>query len=178
MSNGTNIVVTAYGHDKVIDKISVSLFDKPEVSYYRSKHESNAAEEYCKAINSLELHENKWVSAQIISECAQYSLGTFRPFNFENIILRLDDRSIQKIMREVDSRELAKALKSEDTEVLDKVFRNMSKNAATMLKEDMEYIGPVRLRDVKESQEKILSIVNHLEDTGEITIIGENEELI
>ncbi|MCL2093274.1 MAG: flagellar motor switch protein FliG [Treponema sp.] len=98
-----------------------------------------------------------------------------RMFVFEDIVM-LDDRSIQKVMREVDSQELAKALKSVDTEVQDKIFRNMSKRAAGMLKEDMEYMGPVRLKDVEEAQQKIVSIIRHLEDTGEIVIARAGEE--
>ena len=102
-----------------------------------------------------------------------------RMFVFEDIVM-LDDRSIQKVMREVDSQELAKALKSVDTEVQDKIFRNMSKRAAGMLKEDMEYMGPVRLKDVEEAQQKIVSIIRHLEDTGEIVVArsGEDEMVV
>ncbi|MDR0290213.1 MAG: flagellar motor switch protein FliG [Treponema sp.] len=102
-----------------------------------------------------------------------------RMFVFEDIVM-LDDRAIQKVMREVDSQELAKALKSVDTEVQDKIFKNMSKRAATMLKEDMEYMGPVRLKDVEEAQQKIVSIIRHLEDTGEIVVArsGEDEMIV
>ena len=102
-----------------------------------------------------------------------------RMFVFEDIVM-LDDRAIQKVMREVDSQELAKALKSVDTEVQDKIFKNMSKRAATMLKEDMEYMGPVRLKDVEEAQQKIVSIIRHLEDTGEIVVArsGEDEMVV
>jgi flagellar motor switch protein FliG len=102
-----------------------------------------------------------------------------RMFVFEDIVM-LDDRAIQKVMREVDSQELAKALKSVDSEVQDKIFKNMSKRAASMLKEDMEYMGPVRLKDVEEAQQKIVSIIRHLEDTGEIVIArsGEDEMVV
>jgi flagellar motor switch protein FliG len=102
-----------------------------------------------------------------------------RMFVFEDIVM-LDDRSIQRVMREVDSQELAKALRSVDTEVQDKIFRNMSKRAAGMLKEDMEYMGPVRLKDVEEAQQKIVSIIRHLEDTGDIVIAraGEDELVV
>jgi flagellar motor switch protein FliG len=102
-----------------------------------------------------------------------------RMFVFEDIVM-LDDRAIQKVMREVDSQELAKALKSVDSEVQDKIFKNMSKRAAGMLKEDMEYMGPVRLKDVEESQQKIVSIIRHLEDTGEIVVAraGEDELVV
>jgi flagellar motor switch protein FliG len=98
-----------------------------------------------------------------------------RMFVFEDIVM-LDDRAIQKVMREVDSQELAKALKSVDTEVQDKIFRNMSKRAAGMLKEDMEYMGPVRLKDVEEAQQKIVSIIRHLEDTGDIVVARSGED--
>ncbi|MDR2313921.1 MAG: flagellar motor switch protein FliG [Spirochaetaceae bacterium] len=98
-----------------------------------------------------------------------------RMFVFEDIVM-LDDRAIQKVMREVDSQELAKALKSVDTEVQDKIFRNMSKRAAGMLKEDMEYMGPIRLKDVEEAQQKIVSIIRHLEDTGEIVVARSGED--
>jgi len=100
-----------------------------------------------------------------------------RLFVFENIVM-LDDRAIQKVMREVDSQELAKALKSVNPEVQDKIFRNMSQRAATMLKEDMEYMGPVRLKDVEESQQKIISIIRHLKDSGEIVITHSEEDLL
>ena len=98
-----------------------------------------------------------------------------RMFVFEDIVM-LDDRAIQKVLREVDTQELAKALKAVDTEVQDKIFKNMSKRAAGMLKEDMEYMGPVRLKDVEEAQQKIVSIIRHLEDTGEIVIARSGED--
>jgi len=101
-----------------------------------------------------------------------------RMFVFEDIVM-LDDRSIQKVLREVDSGELAKALKSVDEEVQDKVFRNMSKRAAGMLKEDMEFMGPIRVKDVEEAQQKIVSIIRKLEEAGEIIIArGDEDEMI
>jgi len=101
-----------------------------------------------------------------------------RMFVFEDIVM-LDDRAIQKVLREVDTNELAKALRAVDSEVQDKIFRNMSKRAATLLKEDMEYMGPLRLKDVEESQQKIVSIIRKLEEQGEIVIArGGEDELI
>ena len=102
-----------------------------------------------------------------------------RMFVFEDIVM-LNDRDIQKVMREVDSQGLAKALKSVDSEVQDKIFKNMSKRAANMLKEEMEYMGPVRLKDVEEAQQKIVSIIRHLEDSGEIIVAraGEDELVV
>ncbi|MDR0539145.1 MAG: flagellar motor switch protein FliG [Spirochaetaceae bacterium] len=102
-----------------------------------------------------------------------------RMFVFEDIVM-LDDRSIQKVLREVDTAELSKALKSVDTEVQEKIYRNMSKRAAAMLKDDMEFMGPVRLKDVEESQQKIVAIIRHLEDQGEIVVAraGEDELVV
>ncbi len=102
-----------------------------------------------------------------------------RMFVFEDIVL-LDDRAIQKVLREVDTGELAKALRGVDSEVQDKIFRNMSKRAASLLKEEMEYMGPVRLKDVEETQQKIVSIIRKLEDQGEIVVArsGEDEMVV
>ncbi len=102
-----------------------------------------------------------------------------RMFVFEDIVM-LDDRAIQKVMREVDTSELGKALKSVDTEVQDKIFRNMSKRASQLLKEDMEYMGPIRMKDVEESQQKIVSIIRKLEEQGEIVVAraGEDELVV
>ena len=98
-----------------------------------------------------------------------------RMFVFEDIVM-LDDRAIQKVLREVDSGELSKALKNVDTEVQDKIFRNMSKRAAATLKEDMEFMGPVRLKDVEEAQQKIVSTIRRLEDAGEVVIARSGED--
>ena len=102
-----------------------------------------------------------------------------RMFVFEDIVL-LDDRAIQKVLREVDTAELAKALKAVDSEVQDKIYRNMSKRASTLLKEDMEYMGPIRLKDVEEAQQRIVSIIRKLEEQGEIVVAraGEGEMVV
>jgi len=99
-------------------------------------------------------------------------------FVFEDI-LSLDDRSIQRILREVDNNELAVALKGSGEEVQNVIFNNLSKRLGTMIKEDMEYMGPVRLKDVEEAQQKIVTIIRKLEDAGEIVISrGGGDEII
>ena len=98
-----------------------------------------------------------------------------RMFVFEDIVL-LDDRAIQRVMREVDTQELSKALKSVDVEVQDKIFKNMSKRAAAMLKEEMEFMGPTRKKDIEDAQQKIVSIIRRLEDSGEIVIARNGED--
>ena len=99
-------------------------------------------------------------------------------FVFEDI-LSLDDRSIQRILREVENNELAIALKGSGEEVQNVIFNNLSKRLAAMIREDMEYMGPVRLKDVEESQQKIVNIIRKLEDAGEIVISrGGGDEII
>ncbi len=98
-----------------------------------------------------------------------------RMFVFEDITL-LDDRAVQQVLREVDTKELALALKSVEDRVRDKVFNNMSKRAASMLQEDMEFMGPVRLRDVEDAQQRVVNIIRRLEEAGEIIIARGGEE--
>ena len=99
-------------------------------------------------------------------------------FVFEDILL-LDDRAIQRVLRDVDNNDLAVALKGANEEVQGVIFKNLSKRLAAMIKEDMEYMGPVRMKDVEEAQQKIVSIIRKLEDSAEIVISrGGGDEII
>ena len=100
-------------------------------------------------------------------------------FVFEDVIL-VDDKGIQAVLREVDNDELGLALKTASPELQEKIFGNMSERAATLIKEDMEYMGPVRVTDVENAQQRIVDIVRRLEEAGEIIISGRGgqEELI
>jgi flagellar motor switch protein FliG len=92
-------------------------------------------------------------------------------FTFDDIIY-VDDSGIQKTLREVESKDLALALKASGEEVAQKVFRNMSERAREMIKEEIEFMGPVRLKNVEEAQQKIVAIVRRLEEAGEVIISG------
>ena len=99
-------------------------------------------------------------------------------FVFEDIKL-LDNRSIQTVLHEVDNNELAIALKNANEEVQKLIFDNLSSRLATMIKEDMEFMGPVRLKDVEDAQQKIVNIIRKLEDSGEIVISrGGGDEIV
>ncbi len=101
-----------------------------------------------------------------------------RMFVFEDI-LSLDNRSIQRFLREVENNQLAVALKGATEEVQKLIFSNMSKRLVEMIREDMEFMGPVRLKDVEEAQQKIVNIIRKLEDAGEIVISrGGGDEII
>ena len=96
-------------------------------------------------------------------------------FVFEDVV-QLDDRAVQQVLKEVDLKELATALKGVNQDVQDKVFRNMSERAVGMLKEDMEFMGPVRLKVVEDAQQKIVGVIRRLEEAGELTIGRGGEE--
>ena len=99
-------------------------------------------------------------------------------FVFEDILL-LDDRAIQRVLRDVDNSDLAIALKGSNEEVQNAIFNNLSKRLAVMIKEDMEFMGPVRMKDVEEAQQKIVNIIRKLEDAAEIVISrGGGDEII
>ncbi|NJD01280.1 MAG: flagellar motor switch protein FliG, partial [Ruminiclostridium sp.] len=101
-----------------------------------------------------------------------------RMFVFEDI-LSLDNRSIQRFLRDVENNQLAIALKGATEEVQKLIFSNMSKRLAEMIREDIEFMGPVRLKDVEEAQQKIVNIIRKLEDAGEIVISrGGGDEII
>lgn len=99
-------------------------------------------------------------------------------FVFEDILL-LDDRAIQRVLRDVDNADLGVALKAENEEVQNVIFKNLSKRLAAMIKEDMEFMGPVRMKDVEEAQQKVVSVIRKLEDSGEIVISrGGGDEIV
>ncbi|QOJ15972.1 MAG: flagellar motor switch protein FliG [Planctomycetia bacterium] len=92
-------------------------------------------------------------------------------FVFEDI-MRVNDKGIQSMLKEVDNEELALALRTASEELKEKIFRNMSERAVTLIKEEMEFMGPVRVSDVEAAQKKIVDVVRRLEDAGEIIIAG------
>ena len=98
-------------------------------------------------------------------------------FVFEDIIT-LDDVAIQRILREVEAKELALALKGCSEEVAEVIYKNQSKRAAASLKEDMEFLGPVRLMDVEKAQQGIVAIIRRLDEAGEIIISRGGEDAI
>ncbi len=98
-------------------------------------------------------------------------------FVFEDI-LYLDDRTIQKILRDVDQKDIAMALKAVNDEVQSKIFKNMSERAAAIIKEEMEFAGPVRLRDVEQAQQNVLDVIRKLEELGEIQLTKGGEDYV
>ncbi len=100
-----------------------------------------------------------------------------RMFVFEDIV-RLSNQAIQRVMREVDNHDLAVALKSANEEVTKIIFNNISKRLQEMIKEDLEFMGPIRVRDVEEAQQRIVNTIRKLDDSGEIIIARQQEDAV
>ena len=96
-------------------------------------------------------------------------------FVFEDVLL-VNDKGIQAVLKEIEHDDLSLALKTANADLREKIFRNMSERAAQLIKEDMEYMGPVRLSDVEGAQQRIVDVVRRLEDAGELIISGRGGE--
>jgi flagellar motor switch protein FliG len=96
-------------------------------------------------------------------------------FTFEDL-LAIEDRGVMSLLKEVNTQDLALALKASSEEMRVKFFRNMSTRAAEMLQEELEIMGPVRLRDVEQAQQKIIQIAKRLEGEGQIVLSGKGTE--
>jgi flagellar motor switch protein FliG len=100
-------------------------------------------------------------------------------FVFEDVI-NLDDRAIQRILKEVEAKDLALALKTANEELLQRIYKNMSTRAASTLREDIEVLGPQRMREVGKAQQNIVDVIRSLEENGQIVISrgGKDERLV
>mgnify|MGYP005847679227 FL=1 len=92
-------------------------------------------------------------------------------FVFEDIML-VNDKGIQNVLKEVDNEELGIALRTASDDLKEKIFGNMSERAASLIREDMEFMGPVKVSDVESAQQRIVDIVRRLEEAGEVMIAG------
>ena len=128
----------------------------------------NQADEISSELILNEIEEN---DADMAAQIKQ------KMFVFEDLVL-VDDRGFQKLLRKVETVELAIALKAASEEVQDKVFRNMSERAGVMLQEEMEDLGPVRMKEVADAQSAITNIIQEMENKGEIIISGRRGEEI
>ena len=166
MSNEKSIVITTYGCNEGIDKIAISLFDNSQIYYSKSGN----AQTYCDMINSLEIGGDSWVFAKLVPQNTPFSLINLIPINFPKLLLSIDDRAIQNIFREIDMKDLAIAIKGCSDIILEKVFKNVSNRILQILKQEMEYANSIQKQEVIRKRDKILCVIRHLENTGEITL--------
>jgi hypothetical protein len=168
-------VITAWGKGTTVEKIAFSRFKNDKEGF----QESTMAETYCTMVASISSGGESWVNALIVGEGETLNLEKLLPRpDLWTLLPLFDDRAVQKILRETDSNVLTKALKISTPELREKFFKNMSARAAAMIQEDLEYMGPIRAKDAEEAKQKIISIAEHLEETGEIVLPHEDEEVV
>jgi len=192
----SSIVLSALPQDKQADvarRIATMDRTSPEVikeveRVLENKLSSLVTEDYTAAggvqsivdiLNSVDRGTEKYIMETLEIEDTDLAEEIKkRMFVFEDI-LTLDNRSIQRFLRDVENQQLAIALKGSTEEVQNAILSNMSKRLSEMIKEDMDFLGPVRLKDVEEAQQKIVNIIRKLEDAGEIVISrGGGDEII
>jgi flagellar motor switch protein FliG len=100
-------------------------------------------------------------------------------FTFEDI-MKLTDADLRTVLKEIDSSTLVLAMKAATEELKEKIFSNISQRAAEMLRDEMEFMGPVRLKNVEEAQTRVIDVILRLDESGQVTIAraGEGEEII
>ena len=172
----SNIILRMANLDKVssevINEIIEVLSEEIESTETGEKHQLGGANSLAEILNNMdretesdileEIEENKPDLAEEIRKLM---------FIFDDIVM-IDDRGMQAILKEVSKEDLALSMKKADNEVQEKFLKNMSERAATMLKEDLEVMGPVKLSDVEKAQQSIIKVAKRLESSGKITIGG------
>lgn len=160
----------------IVKKIASVLDQKLEALGSYSLEEYGGVKAVSELFNRMDRRASRNVLEQIESRDPELA-ASIRDlmFVFEDILL-IDDQGVMEILKRVDKKSLALALKGSNDELKTKFFRNMSQRAAEMLKEEMEYLGPIRVKEVEKAQHEIVEIVRNLEEEGVIVIGGAGGE--
>ncbi len=161
---------------EVIKEVEKGLESRLSSMLMQSMEKAGGVETVAEVLNLADRSSEKAIMEALESEDPDLVEQIRRlMFVFEDILL-VNDKGIQAVLREVDNDELALSLKTASEELKQKVFSNMSERAAQLIKEEMDYMGPVRVSDVEQGQQRIVDIVRRLEDAGEIIIAGRGGE--
>ena len=159
-----------------LDQVEEVLIDQVKALFGGDVSEIGGVKAVAEMLNSVDRGAEKNILGNLERENPELATEIKNlMFVFEDVML-LDDRSMQRVMKEIDTKELAMALKGASEELQDKFFRNMSSRASEMIREDMEFMGPIRLKDVEEVQQRIVDVIRRLEEDGEIIISGRGGE--
>ncbi|TAK31910.1 MAG: flagellar motor switch protein FliG [Chloroflexota bacterium] len=163
---------------EVIDKVEKALRGKLSFAVGQDRSEVGGTGYLVRVLNNADRSTEKAILEAFDSYDPDLA-GEIRKllFTFEDIS-KLDDRSLQRILREVDNKDLALALKGAGEEFKQKIFKNQSTRAADMLKEEINMLGPLRLRTIEEAQQRIVNVARRLEESEEIVIIRGNEDIL
>lgn len=172
----TDVVIRIANMDKtnpdVIGEIEQILDHRLSSVLNQEVSISGGIKQVAEILNSMDRNSERGVF-QVLQESDPSMADEIRKlmFTFDDVV-RVDDRGIQRVLKEVEQKELALAMKAAGQEVAEKIFKNMSERAGALLKEEVEYLGAVKLRDVESAQQKIVGIVRRLEEAGEIIVQG------
>ena len=163
-----------------LDKVTTAIVDEVnEILKDILKNKKNSVTNVTGGVNRLAeiLNQTDEISSELIlneleeADMEMASQIKQQMFVFEDILL-VDDRGVQKLLRKVETMELAIALKAASEEVREKIFKNMSERAGEMLKEEIEDMGPIRMKEVTDAQQNITEIIQKMETKGELIIAG------
>lgn len=157
--------------EKILERRFAAIMAQSDIG-----NEVGGAESLAEILNRVDRNTEKRIleDLEVVDQELATSVRNLM-FVFEDII-KLDDKAIQRLVREVESKDLGLALKGSSEDIREVFFRNMAERASKLLRDDIEMMGPVRMKDVSEVQTKIVGIVRALEQAGEIVILGGSEE--
>jgi len=161
---------------EVIREVEASLEKRMAAVVTRKFEQSGGLETVAEILNLTDRSTEKDVLEALEEDSPELVEDIRRlMFVFEDIML-VNDKGVQRLLKEIDIGELALALKTASEELKEKIHRNMSQRAVVLLEEEMEYMGPVRLREVEAAQQRIAEVVRRLDDAGELIIQGRRGE--
>jgi flagellar motor switch protein FliG len=155
--------------ESVLDEIAASTLTQSVASAGGSKMLANILNKVNNQVAKQMIENLEQQDPKIATEVKRLM------FLFEDIIL-IDDRGIQRLLREIDKRDLALAMKISSDDIKDKIFRNMSERAADVVKEELEFMGPVKLKEVEDAQTRIVDKIKELEEKEEIVVGGRGND--
>jgi len=157
---------------EVVKQIESILEDRFSSMFTQEVSASGGVKSVAEIMNHLDRSTEKNLISALQEQDGQLAENVRRlMFTFEDIV-HVDDRGIQKILKEIEQHDLVLALKASSPEVSVKIFKNMSERASSLVKEEIGFLGPVRLRDVEDAQRRIVDAVRRMEEQGEIIVQG------
>jgi len=165
---------------EVVRDVEASLEGRMKSMFSQTMEKAGGVQSVAQILNITDRMTNKTILESLEEDDAELVEEIRRlMFVFEDL-LKLDDKAVQKLLKEVDNSQWATALKGASEEIVEKIFSNLSQRAAETLREDMEYLGPVRVSDVEAMQQQIVDVVRRLEDAGDIEVraAGEADEYV
>jgi flagellar motor switch protein FliG len=165
---------------EVIHDVEASLESRMKSTFNQRLEKAGGVPLVAQILNVADRVTNKGILENLEQEDTELADEIRRLMFVFDDLLKLDDKSIQALLKEVENNQWAIALKGASDEIRQKIMGNLSQRAAEMLKEEMQYLGPVRVSDVEAMQQQIVDTVRRLEDAGEIVVSAgaEGEQFI